>query len=169
MTIWEEEALTHLPLIIAGGRPPRYVTYGGIDAFNARMIAQTRSLSLSDVRRRLDETHRRLIAFIQSTPAAASSLICTAITRCMPQRSWTGKSGGHLSEGRAAQPDRRGECMTWSSNPKRCSLVRLVAQEPPFPLIYSRSEVRCVCCPGRPLWDQIARWCLHDIGACLLG
>jgi uncharacterized protein (TIGR03083 family) len=69
VTIWEEEALTHLPLIVAGGRPPRYVTYGGIDAFNARMIAQTRSLSLSEVRRRLDETHRRLIAFIQSAPA----------------------------------------------------------------------------------------------------
>jgi len=34
VTTWEEEALTHLPLIIAGGRPPRYSTsYGGIDAF----------------------------------------------------------------------------------------------------------------------------------------
>jgi hypothetical protein len=69
VTIWEEEALTHLPLIIAGGRPPRYVTYGGIDAFNAHMIEQTRGLSLSNVRRRLDDTHRRLIAFIQSAPA----------------------------------------------------------------------------------------------------
>lgn len=69
VTIWEEEALTHLPLIIAGGRPPRYVTYGGIDAFNAHMIEQTRGLSLSDVRRQLDDTHRRLIAFIQSAPA----------------------------------------------------------------------------------------------------
>ena len=68
VTIWEEEALTHLPLIIAGGRPPRYVTYGGIDAFNARMIEQRRGLSLADVRQRLDETHRRLISFIQSAP-----------------------------------------------------------------------------------------------------
>src|SRR5919197_66044 len=68
VTIWEEEALKHLPLIIAGGRPPRYVTYGGIDAFNAHMLEQTRRLSLSDVRRQLDDTHRRLIAFIQSAP-----------------------------------------------------------------------------------------------------
>src|SRR6185503_20703670 len=32
VTIWEREALKHLPLILRGGRPPRYsVTYGGID------------------------------------------------------------------------------------------------------------------------------------------
>ena len=32
VTSWEEEALMHLPAIIAGGRPPRYsVTYGGIN------------------------------------------------------------------------------------------------------------------------------------------
>lgn len=69
VTIWEEEALKHLPLIIEGGRPPRYVTYGGIDAFNALMTEQRRSLSLADVVRQLDETHGRLIAFIQGTPA----------------------------------------------------------------------------------------------------
>jgi hypothetical protein len=65
---WEEEALKYLPLIIAGGTPPRYATYGGIDAFNARMTEQKRSLSLSDVRERLDETHRRIIDFIRSAP-----------------------------------------------------------------------------------------------------
>jgi hypothetical protein len=69
VSIWEEEALTHLPVVIAGGTPPRYATYGGIDAFNARMVEQRRSLSLSDVRCQLNETHRRLIAFIQSAPA----------------------------------------------------------------------------------------------------
>jgi hypothetical protein len=68
VTTWEEEALKHLPLIIAGGRPPRYVTYGGIDAFNARMTEQKRGLSLSEVRRQLDETHRRLLDFIESAP-----------------------------------------------------------------------------------------------------
>jgi hypothetical protein len=36
VTTWEEEALKHLPLIIAGGTPPRYAAQGGIDAFNAR-------------------------------------------------------------------------------------------------------------------------------------
>jgi hypothetical protein len=70
VTTWEEEALKHLPLIIAGGRPPRYAAaYGGIDAFNARMTERKRGLSLADVRRQLDETHLRLIAFIESAPA----------------------------------------------------------------------------------------------------
>jgi hypothetical protein len=69
VTIWEEEALKHLPLIIAGGRPPRYVTYGGIDAFNAQMIAQKRDLALADVRWQHEDTHRRLIDFVRSAPA----------------------------------------------------------------------------------------------------
>jgi len=38
VTWWEEEALTHLPLVLAGGQPPRYsVMHGGIDAFNAKL------------------------------------------------------------------------------------------------------------------------------------
>ncbi|HET7089890.1 MAG TPA: DinB family protein [Anaerolineae bacterium] len=69
VTTWEEEALKYLPLIIKGGRPLRYSTkYGGIDAFNAQMTEQKRGLSLSDVLRQLDETHRRLIDYIQSAP-----------------------------------------------------------------------------------------------------
>ncbi len=68
VTTWEEEALKHLPLIVEGGRPPRYVTYGGIDAFNAQVTERKRSLSLSEVRRQLAETHARLIAFVQSAP-----------------------------------------------------------------------------------------------------
>jgi DinB family protein len=68
VTTWEEEALKHLPLIMTGGRPPRYVTYGGIDAFNARMTEQKRRLSLADIRRQMDDTHQRLREFIQSAP-----------------------------------------------------------------------------------------------------
>jgi hypothetical protein len=69
VTTWEEEALKHLPLIVEGGRPPRYsMEYGGIDAFNAQMTEQKRGLSLADVRRQLDETHRRLVDFIRSAP-----------------------------------------------------------------------------------------------------
>src|SRR5947199_10777383 len=69
VTWWEEEALTHLPLILAGGRPPRYsVTYGGIDAFNARMTAQKKDLSLAEVLGQRDEVHRRLIALVGSAP-----------------------------------------------------------------------------------------------------
>jgi hypothetical protein len=69
VTWWEEEALRHLPSIIAGERPPRYsATYGGIDAFNAMMAERKRDLSLSDVLTQQDETHRRLISFVQSVP-----------------------------------------------------------------------------------------------------
>lgn len=69
VTWWEEESLTHLPLILAQGKPPRYsVTYGGIDAFNAQMSEQKRGLPLAEVLWQQDETHRRLIDFVQSVP-----------------------------------------------------------------------------------------------------
>ncbi len=69
VTWWEEEALAHLPLILAGGRPPRYsVTYGGIDAFNAKMTTQRKDLSLAAVLRQRDDVHRRLIALVRSAP-----------------------------------------------------------------------------------------------------
>ena len=67
---WEGEALTHLPLIIAGGRPPRYLRYGGIDAFNAKTTEEKRGLSLSDVLTQLDHTHGHLIDFVRRTPEA---------------------------------------------------------------------------------------------------
>ena len=69
VTWWEEEALTHLPVILDGGRPPRYsVQYGGIDAFNALMAERKAGLSLSEVLEARDETHRRLIEFLQTVP-----------------------------------------------------------------------------------------------------
>ncbi len=68
VTTWEEEALKYLPLIITGGSLPRYIQYGGIDAFNAQMAEQKRGLALSGVLRQLDETHRRLIDYIRSVP-----------------------------------------------------------------------------------------------------
>jgi hypothetical protein len=69
VTWWEEEALTYLPVILAGGKPPKYsVTYGGIDAFNAQMAEQRRNLSFSEVLQRRDDVHRQLIDFIQRVP-----------------------------------------------------------------------------------------------------
>ncbi len=69
VTWWEEEALTHLPLILAGGKPPRYsVTYGGIDAFNARRTEQFSTMSLVEVFYHQEETHRRLVEYLQSVP-----------------------------------------------------------------------------------------------------
>jgi hypothetical protein len=69
VTTWEEEALKYVPLIIAGGRPPTYKSqYGGIDAFNARMHATRRGLSLAEVLRQAEETHTRLLELLQSLP-----------------------------------------------------------------------------------------------------
>lgn len=68
VTTWEEEALKYLPLILAEGKPPRYIQFGGIDAFNAQMAEQKRDMTLSDVQRQLDETHRQLIDYLQSLP-----------------------------------------------------------------------------------------------------
>jgi hypothetical protein len=108
VTTWEEEALKHLPLIAKGGRPPKYVTYGGIDAFNAQMTEQKRGLSASDVLRQLDETHRRLIDYVQSAPeeqftrrhasVVAYGSIPTAIIRSTPRRYGHG-GGGQLGQG----------------------------------------------------------------------
>ena len=68
VTTWEEEALRYLPLITLGDKPPRYVQYGGLDAFNAQMAEQKRSLALAEVLSQLDKTHRRLISYLQSVP-----------------------------------------------------------------------------------------------------
>jgi hypothetical protein len=65
---WEEQALEHLPTIIAGGRPPKYVTYGGIDAFNAMMAEKKRDLSIHEVKRQMTDTHRRLVDFVRNAP-----------------------------------------------------------------------------------------------------
>lgn len=70
VTWWDEEAITHLPLILAGGRPPRYsTTYGGIDAFNALMAEKKRDLSLAEVRQEFATTHQRLIDYIRGLPS----------------------------------------------------------------------------------------------------
>jgi hypothetical protein len=66
---WEEEALKHLPGIARGERAPRYSTmYGGIDAFNAQMTELKRGLSLGDVRAQMEDTHRRLIEYLDNAP-----------------------------------------------------------------------------------------------------
>ncbi len=67
VTWWEEEALKHLPGILRGVRPPRYsVLYGGIDAFNAKMTAEHRALSLEEARRQAADTHRRLLEYLDT-------------------------------------------------------------------------------------------------------
>src|SRR5215813_6271723 len=69
VTWWEEEALKHLPLISQGGRPRTYASeYGGIDAFNALMTEKKRRLSLSEALKERDETHARLVSYIEYAP-----------------------------------------------------------------------------------------------------
>jgi hypothetical protein len=69
VTVWEEEALHHLPGILAGIRPPRYKDrYGSIDAFNAQMIDQRRKLSLFEVRRQHEDIHQQLVAYLKGAP-----------------------------------------------------------------------------------------------------
>jgi len=69
VTTWEEEALKHLPHILAGETPPRYlVVYGGVDAFNALMTERKRALPLDEVLRQLDETHGQLVEYVRAAP-----------------------------------------------------------------------------------------------------
>lgn len=66
VSAWEEEALKYLPLILGGGRPPRYSTmYGGIDAFNVQMTERKRELSLAEIMQEAETTHRKLVETIQ--------------------------------------------------------------------------------------------------------
>lgn len=69
VTVWEEEALKHLPHILEGKRPPRYsVLYGGIDAFNALKTEENRRRSPGEVLARAEDVHRRLVAYIETAP-----------------------------------------------------------------------------------------------------
>jgi len=72
VSIWEEESLKYLPLILRGEKTPRYSKlYGGIDAFNAQMTLQIQKLTLDEVLTRFDQAHQRLTAFLQGVPDEA--------------------------------------------------------------------------------------------------
>jgi uncharacterized protein (TIGR03083 family) len=69
VTTWEQEALKSLPIILAGGKLPRYsVLYGGIDAFNAQTTEQKRRLPLGEVLAEMEATHRQLVAQVRQAP-----------------------------------------------------------------------------------------------------
>ncbi len=68
ITIWEQEALKHLPTIAEGGRTPRYAAVGGIDAFNDRAIEARRQLSLTEICQLAGDVHERLTGYLQSVP-----------------------------------------------------------------------------------------------------
>ncbi|MFC1848401.1 DinB family protein [Chloroflexota bacterium] len=68
---WEEEALAALPVILKGKRTPRYIRYGGIDAFNALSMEKKRYMSLSEARGALTATHKRLMDYLSGVPESA--------------------------------------------------------------------------------------------------
>ncbi|MBM3137848.1 MAG: DinB family protein [Chloroflexi bacterium] len=66
---WEDEALKYLPTIIEGQRLPRYKDlYGGINAFNAMTHNANKDLALKTVLANLQETHQRLLVYLQLIP-----------------------------------------------------------------------------------------------------
>ncbi len=106
VTWWDEEAITHLPIVLEGGTPPRYsVTYGGIDAFNAMKTEEKRGLTLDEVRREAVETHGRCWPACatsrwtswQATAASpiASGSTPTGTTRSTPPTSGDGARIAH--------------------------------------------------------------------------
>lgn len=69
VTLWEGEALKHLPDIVKGKTPPKYsVTHGGINAFNALMTERKRGLPLADILKEQQKMHRRLLAYVSTLP-----------------------------------------------------------------------------------------------------
>lgn len=62
---WEEESLKWLP-VVARGLPTE--RYGDIHRFNAEQIAAKRGLSLDEVLRRAEESHRRLVSYAEGVP-----------------------------------------------------------------------------------------------------
>ena len=93
VTTWEEEALKHLPVIMAGRHPPRYVSYGGIDGFNARMTERSAACrwprySGSWTRRMAaswsSSARPRGAARAGRASVVGSGSTRTATTRCMP-------------------------------------------------------------------------------------
>ena len=72
VTTWDEEALKALPVIVEGGRVPRYSTlYGGIDAFNEEAQGKKLGLSLGQVFAEMEETHQSLMSYLDGVPDAA--------------------------------------------------------------------------------------------------
>ncbi len=69
---WEEEAMKALPVILDNGPLPRYSTfYGGIDAFNAQAQEWKATLTLEQVFQALEDTHDRLLSYLEGVPDVA--------------------------------------------------------------------------------------------------
>ena len=68
ISLWDHQALLHLPTITKGLRLPRYASQGGIDAFNARAFNTRHHLPLALILSQLNTTHASLLAYLLATP-----------------------------------------------------------------------------------------------------
>ncbi len=68
LPVWEEESLGALQPIAEGLRPPRYARFGVIDAFNDTKWQEFRDLTLSEIQRWSQESHRRLLDYLVGVP-----------------------------------------------------------------------------------------------------
>ncbi len=68
---WDEEALKALPMVLEDKPLPRYASIGEIDSFNAREQWRKRGMTLDEVVRDMETTHRRLLSFLRIVPPAA--------------------------------------------------------------------------------------------------
>lgn len=69
IALWEEEALKYLPVVYQGDPLPRYKhMYGGIDAFNAKTMAEHSTLSLAQAQLKSDATHKALMDYLADIP-----------------------------------------------------------------------------------------------------
>lgn len=69
ITTWEEESLTHLPAILESRRIPTYSQlHGSLDRFNAKSFEEKRAVPLREILSRLNETHQRLLDFVEHAP-----------------------------------------------------------------------------------------------------
>src|SRR3990172_955693 len=64
VTTWAQEALGRLPIVLAHEAGPGYSSYGGIDAFNAKRVAEKSGQALDQIRRELTATHQILLSRI---------------------------------------------------------------------------------------------------------
>lgn len=72
VSVWEEETMKLLPILLDGGTTPKYSTeYGGVDAFNAVKTEEKQILSLSEVQTESQVVHRRLMDYLGSLPSDA--------------------------------------------------------------------------------------------------
>jgi uncharacterized damage-inducible protein DinB len=70
ISTWEEEALSNIPLILAGKPTPRYASSGGISAFNTRAQQAKQAYSLQRIEQELTATHQRFLDYLASLPEA---------------------------------------------------------------------------------------------------